>query len=135
MNSFVAIAYAKRVNTLGMNPWMPYADPDRSFVRYWYSASEGHKAPAFLKTLQDANQDRLEAEGGACIMYTHFGHGFEQHHSRIRITAGIDRCHSHWLMALRFQNQSLLETRFEKGRSDHLSCCIRLPPGSRPVKR
>ena len=64
------------INSLRMNPWMPYVDPERPFVRYWYSSSEGDKAPAFLKTLQDANQDRLEAEGGACIMYTHFGHGF-----------------------------------------------------------
>jgi hypothetical protein len=66
------------INTLRANPWMPYVDPERPYVRYWYSASEGHQAPAFLKTLQDANQDRLEAEGGACIMYTHFGHGYVQ---------------------------------------------------------
>lgn len=66
------------INTLRANPWMPYADPERPYVRYWYSASEGHKAPAFLKTLQDANQNRLEDEGGACIMYTHFGHGYVQ---------------------------------------------------------
>ena len=64
------------INTLRMNPWMPYSDPERPFVRQWYSSSEGHQAPAFLKTLSDANQDRLEAEGGACIMYTHFGHGY-----------------------------------------------------------
>ncbi len=66
------------INTVRMNPWMPYADPLRPYVRYWYSASEGHKAPAFLRTLQDANQDRLEADGGGCIMYTHFGHGYVQ---------------------------------------------------------
>jgi len=66
------------INTLRMNPWMPYSDPVRPYVRYWYSASEGHKAPAFLRTLQDANQDRLEAESGASIMYTHFGHGYVQ---------------------------------------------------------
>jgi hypothetical protein len=64
------------INTLLINPWMPYADPERPFVRYWYSSSEGHQAPSFLKTLQDANQDRLEGEGGASIMYTHFGHGY-----------------------------------------------------------
>jgi len=66
------------INTVRANPLMPYEDPDRPYVRYWYSASEGHKAPAFLKTLQEANQDRLEAEGGGCIMYTHFGHGYVQ---------------------------------------------------------
>ena len=49
------------INTLRMNPWMPYTDPLRPYVRYWYSSSEGNQAPAFLNTLQDANQDRLEA--------------------------------------------------------------------------
>jgi hypothetical protein len=64
------------INTIAKNPWMPYTDPERPFVQQWYSSSEGHQAPAFLKTLQDANQDKLEVEGGACIMYTHFGHGY-----------------------------------------------------------
>jgi len=64
------------INTLRMCPWMPYSDPHRPYVRYWYSGSEGAQADAFLRTLQNQHQDRLEAEGGACIMYTHFGHGF-----------------------------------------------------------
>jgi hypothetical protein len=64
------------INTLRMNPWMPYTDPLRPYVRYWYSSSEGHHSPVFLKTLEDKHQDRLEEEGGACIMYTHFGHGY-----------------------------------------------------------
>lgn len=64
------------IDTLKMNPWMPYFDPLRPYVRGWYSASEGHDANAFLKTLSVAHQDRLEAEGGASIMYTHFGHGY-----------------------------------------------------------
>ncbi len=64
------------INTLRMCPWMPYSDPLRPYARYWYAASEGAQAPAFLHTLQDQHQDRLEDEGGACIMYTHFGHGF-----------------------------------------------------------
>ena len=66
------------INTLRMNPWMPYTDPQRPYVRYWYSSSEGNHAPSFLKTLQDQHQDRLEEQGGACIMYTHFGHGYVQ---------------------------------------------------------
>jgi hypothetical protein len=38
-------------------------------------------------TLSEANQDRLEEEGGACIMYTHFGHGYVENgqlHARFR---------------------------------------------------
>jgi hypothetical protein len=26
--------------------------------------------------LSEENQDRLEEEGGLCLMYTHFGHGY-----------------------------------------------------------
>jgi hypothetical protein len=66
----------REVNTLAVCPWMPYHDPARAFVNYWFAASEGDKGPAFLARISEANQDRLEAEGGACVMYTHFGHGF-----------------------------------------------------------
>ena len=64
------------INTLRACPRMPYHDPQRPFVNYWYSSSEGAKIDSFLERLSEARQDRLEAEGGACIMYVHFGHGF-----------------------------------------------------------
>ena len=68
----------KQINTLKMCPEMPYHDPDRPFVRQWYAGSEGADAGKFLATISEANQDLLEAEGGACVMYTHFGKGFVQ---------------------------------------------------------
>jgi hypothetical protein len=55
---------------------MPYHDPQRPYVRHWYSSSEGSNCPRACSTLAEANQDQLEAEGGACILYTHFGHGY-----------------------------------------------------------
>jgi hypothetical protein len=64
------------VNTLSACPWMPYYDPTKPFVNAWYASTEGSNAPRFLEAISEANQDRLEAEGGACIMYTHLGHGF-----------------------------------------------------------
>jgi hypothetical protein len=64
------------LNTLRACPWMPYHDPDRPWVNRWFAASEGAQGPAFLRAVAEANQDRLEAEGGASILYTHFGHGF-----------------------------------------------------------
>jgi hypothetical protein len=67
------------INTLRMCPYMPYSDPLRPYVQQWFSATEGDKAPSFLRTLDDRNQDRLEEDRGACIMYTHFGHGYVQH--------------------------------------------------------
>jgi hypothetical protein len=55
---------------------MPYHDPMRPWVNSWFASTEGDMRPAFVAAINEANQDRLEAEGGACIMYTHFGHGF-----------------------------------------------------------
>ncbi len=64
------------VNTLAACPSMPYHDPRRPFVNAWYASTEGSNVSRFVETLSEANQDRLEAEGGACVMYTHFGHGY-----------------------------------------------------------
>jgi hypothetical protein len=64
------------VNTLAACPWMPYYDPAKPFVNAWYGSTEGSHAARFTQALDERQQDRLEAEGGACIMYTHFGHGF-----------------------------------------------------------
>jgi hypothetical protein len=55
---------------------MPYHDPQRPWVNRWFAGTEGAQGPAFLKAIAEAHQDRLEAEGGASIVYTHFGHGF-----------------------------------------------------------
>jgi hypothetical protein len=64
------------INTLAACPAMPYHDPDRPFVNYWFASAEGAVLESYNRTLAEPNQDRLEAEGGACIMYTHFGKGF-----------------------------------------------------------
>ncbi|MGA8029551.1 MAG: hypothetical protein WB992_20605 [Bryobacteraceae bacterium] len=66
------------INTLRACPWMPYSDPLRPYVRYWFAATEGDMAPALVKALEDRRQDQLEEQGGACVMYTHFGHGYAQ---------------------------------------------------------
>ncbi|MDR6756404.1 hypothetical protein J2Y48_001694 [Mycoplana sp. BE70] len=65
------------INTLKTFPCMPYYDPKRPFVKQWFSSSEGPEVHSFLRVISEENQDRLEAEGGACIMYTHFAAGFQ----------------------------------------------------------
>ena len=72
------------INTLAMCPVMPYHDPDRPYVNRWFAASEGPNLDLFNRCLAEENQDRLEAEGGACIIYTHFASGF-------RNSNGVDR--------------------------------------------
>jgi hypothetical protein len=66
-------------NTLKLCPFMPYHDPLRPLVRAWYAAAEGGTVSSFTATLKEEAQDRLVAEGGACIVYTHFGKRFVEH--------------------------------------------------------
>lgn len=67
------------VNTLNACPVMPYYDPVRPYVNYWFAASEGPNVACFNTMISEANQDRLAREGGACIMYTHLASGFIEH--------------------------------------------------------
>jgi hypothetical protein len=66
------------INTLKACPWMPYHDPARPYVNYWFASSPGKDCRQFSETISEQEQDRLEAEGGACIIYTHFASGFCQ---------------------------------------------------------
>jgi hypothetical protein len=66
------------VNTLRCCPFMPYHDARKPYVSYWYASSEGATVESFTKMLAPGAQERLEAEGGACIMYTHFASGFQR---------------------------------------------------------
>jgi len=75
------------INTLMQCPTMPYHDPDREFVNYWYASSEGGNIRSCLRRIGERDQDRLEEQGGACILYVHFAHGFQENgriHSRFR---------------------------------------------------
>jgi hypothetical protein len=64
------------INTLRACPFMPYHDPQRPYVNYWFAGADGAQLPAFNKCVTEAAQDRLEEQGGACIMYTHFARYF-----------------------------------------------------------
>jgi hypothetical protein len=66
------------INTLKLCPFMPYFDADRSYINNWFASSNGTGPERFVQCISEANQDRLEEEGGACIMYTHFGWRFSE---------------------------------------------------------
>ena len=65
------------INTLAACPMMPYADPERQFVNFWFASSDGSNVKLFNRCLSEENLDRLARAGGACIMYTHFASGFQ----------------------------------------------------------
>jgi len=66
----------REINLLKVNPTMPYSDPTRPFVKFWFSSCEGGDVQSFNRLISSRNQARLEQEGGVCIMYTHFAYGF-----------------------------------------------------------
>lgn len=64
------------VNLARINPSMPYRDPARPLVRWWFSASDAEDRDEFAELLRPDRQERLEREGGWCIVATHLGKGF-----------------------------------------------------------
>ncbi len=66
----------KSLDTLAECPWMPYFDPARPYVQRWYASTLGHNVDSFVRAISERNQDRLEASGGAAIMYAHFAYRF-----------------------------------------------------------
>lgn len=66
----------KEINLRLINPTLPYKDPNRPFINYWFSSSDGGSVKKFNQLISSDNQNRLESEGGICIVYTHFADGF-----------------------------------------------------------
>ena len=66
----------EEINLCRVNPSMPYTDARRPHARWWFSASDAENADAFVELMTVENQERLEAEGGVCIVATHLGKGF-----------------------------------------------------------
>ncbi|OGN88877.1 MAG: hypothetical protein A2Z74_06605 [Chloroflexi bacterium RBG_13_46_9] len=66
----------KNVNTLRVNPDMPFHDRKRPYVNYWFLGSDGSNCMTFCKLLRKENVDKLQKERGICVVYTHFAKGF-----------------------------------------------------------
>lgn len=64
------------VDTFACDPHMPYRRRDTPYANFWFSSSDGHTVEEFNDLVSTENVDRLEREGGVCIVYTHFASGF-----------------------------------------------------------
>jgi hypothetical protein len=63
------------INTFKINPFMPYKDKKYDmYSNYWFSSTFAPNQWMFNKLVTPANIDRLEKEGGICILYTHLGY-------------------------------------------------------------
>jgi len=63
------------INLLAVNPSMPYRLADKPYVNYWFPTADGDNLDRFEVLLAKENLDRLEREGGICLVYTHMGAG------------------------------------------------------------
>lgn len=67
------------INTLKKNPFMPYKDKEyEKFCNYWYSSTFASNQWMFNKIVNKKSIDRLEREGGVCILYTHLGYYYKK---------------------------------------------------------
>ncbi|MBU0983856.1 MAG: hypothetical protein KKA42_08300 [candidate division Zixibacteria bacterium] len=74
--SYVRDFHYDEIDVRRIYPVLPYHDPNRPWVNFWYHASDGSNRESFVKLLRRPNLERLEEAGGLCIVYTHFGKGF-----------------------------------------------------------
>lgn len=73
---YVRMWGTRDINTLKFNPSMPYHDPSKPYVNYWFSFSDGFTVKYFNSLLSDRNIDKLVRERGVSIVYTHLACGF-----------------------------------------------------------
>lgn len=62
----------KEVNTAIADPYTPYTDKAKPFINNWFSSANGSVLSVFNKNITKSAIDKLEKEGGYCIVYTHF---------------------------------------------------------------
>jgi len=61
------------LNALSFNPEMPYSTPSTPYVESWFSTTDAPNVEVFRRRVTREAIDQLEADGGVCIVSTHFG--------------------------------------------------------------
>jgi hypothetical protein len=64
------------LNIERFDPHTPYRLNDTPFVNFWFSTADAPDAETFKRRMTIAALDKLEAEGGICILSTHLGKGY-----------------------------------------------------------
>lgn len=74
--SYVRNFVYRDIDTLSICPEMPYHDPAKPFVRYWFAGADAGNLERFLRNFTVPKIDTLVRNRGACIAYVHFAAGF-----------------------------------------------------------
>jgi hypothetical protein len=77
----------RQLNVLAANPEMPYALASTPYVNHWFSTTDAPDAHAFNRVVTIRGLERLEEDGGVCIVSTHLGKGFSRDG---RLDPGVD---------------------------------------------
>jgi hypothetical protein len=64
------------LDLLRADPRSPYRQSDTPYVRSWFSTADAPDAATFKRRVTRRAIDRLESDGGVCILSTHLGKGF-----------------------------------------------------------
>jgi len=72
-----------KLNTISVNPSMPYHLEDKPYVNYWFGCTDGYNGDKFNRVLSDENIKKLVTERGVSIVYTHFAFGFFDKNNRM----------------------------------------------------
>ena len=63
------------INTVKINPYIPYKDKRYdTYSNYWFSSTFAPNQWVFNAMVTPEKIDRLENQGGICILYTHLGY-------------------------------------------------------------
>jgi hypothetical protein len=81
-----------QVNVLAVNPSTPYKLPETKYINYWFSTADAPDVNAFNRLLTEERIDKLERDGGICIVSTHLGKGFVKDGKLNSDTSDILRC-------------------------------------------
>jgi hypothetical protein len=63
-------------DALAVCPEQPYHDPQKPYVNFWFTSTDGGDIKRFLTNLTQGKLRRLAESGGLCITYVHFASGF-----------------------------------------------------------
>ena len=63
------------INLYSVVPSMPYHLEGKPYVNYWFPTANGDRIREFSELLKKENIERLEREGGVCIVFAHLGSG------------------------------------------------------------
>ncbi|RJP41181.1 MAG: hypothetical protein C4548_09490 [Desulfobacteraceae bacterium] len=64
------------INLFNISPRVCYADSRKPFLNYLFISSDADNVEEFNNLIHLKNQEKLERQGGVCILSTHLGKGF-----------------------------------------------------------